>query len=75
MQIDKNTRKDIDPNMVKLTEISTPKESAAIMRNFHKVRKEALPDRSKSFMEISSGGIRKEIIEPDSVVTEIKVTT
>ena len=61
--------------MIKLAQIGASNKSRAIMRNLNKVMEKPFPKASKRLMEIGNGSIRQEIIEPDSIVTKVEITT
>ena len=72
-EVKKDGRQDVDPNVVKLTQVLTPHEGGAIMGYLDKVMKETLPERSKGFMESRDRGIRQEIIEPNGIMSKIEI--
>ena len=74
-KIKKDSRENISPNMIKLTKIRAPHEGRAIMCNLNEVMEKRLPETGKGLMEIGNGGIRLQIIKPDSAITEIEVPT
>ena len=61
--------------MIKLAQICASNKSGAVMRDLNKVVEKSFPKASKRFVKIGSGGIRQEIIEPDSIVTKVEITT
>ena len=75
VEIQKDGRKNIDPNMIKLTQISASNKSGAVMRNLNKVVEKSFPKASKGLVKIGDSGIRQEIIESDSIVAKVEITT
>ena len=61
--------------MIKLTQISASNKSGAVMRNLNKVVEKSFPKASKGLVKIGDSGIRQEIIEPDSIVAKVEITT
>ena len=73
IEIQKDSRENIDPDMIKLAQICASHKGRAIMRNLNKVIEQTFPKASKGFMEVGYGSIRQEIIEPDSIVTKAEI--
>lgn len=71
----KDSRENIDPNMIELAEVSATHKRGTIMGDFNEVMEEAFPQRGQSLMEVGDSGVRQQLIEPNSIKTKVKVTT